>query len=112
MTKEQFKNLTGLDDIKPFLGCILSDQDGTFVYQTRHMLEDLVDATKYWNIYMRSSRIPVHDIPDDVDDISNIMSNIMQCLTRDTLAIDDETTVAHLESLKPEQLSMLFLNTA
>ena len=112
MTMQQFNHLTGIDDIKPFLGCILYGQEGPFVYQARHVLEDLVDATNYWNTYRKSSLIPIHEMPDDVDDISDIMNNMMDCLTTDTLSVDDDMTVGHLQSLKPEELSIMFQDAA
>ena len=80
--------LTGLTDIKPFLGCVIHRKDGPFVYQARHLLEDLDSVANFSNHHKGLSLKPVERLPDDVHEIWTLMDHMTECLNGDTAAVD------------------------
>ena len=110
MTTRQFRHLTGLTDITPFIGCVIQTQDGPVVYQAHHLLDDIELVTGYWNQHMNLSLKPITQLPLDVDGISALMHHMVQCLHGDTVEVDPLLTIHYLESMEPQQVETLFQN--
>ena len=93
MTAIQFKHLKGVVDTKPFLGFLMSGQDGTFVYQARHLIADLERVANHWNDHNGTSLSTIDQLPDDATEISVIMDHMVAWL----VGIIAATTLAFLQ---------------
>ena len=110
MTKVQFQHLTRMNDLMPFLGVVLHGSDGPFIYQPKHILEDIEQAVGHWNRYKQTSFTPTQELPNDTDEVSALIKDMEACMTWDSLFIEYELTVLHLESLSTDRINKLFTN--
>ena len=110
ITAQQFARITGLTDIKPFLGCVIHRKEGPFVHQARHLLNDLKSVANFWNDHKGMALKPVERLPDDANEISALLDHMMECRHGDTAAVDQYVAINYLESLEPQQRETLSPN--